>query len=219
VFIGHFALAFAAKRVAPKASLGTLVVASQLLDLIWPVLVLLGVERVRVDPGNTAVTPLDFEHYPWSHSLDMAIFWGVLFGAGYFALRRDRVTAAWLGLLVVSHWVLDWISHRPDLPLWPNGPKVGLELWASLPATLVVEGGMFALGVWAYAAGTVPRDRTGLVAHGSLVAFLVAVYLANVLGPPPPSAGVGLIAGAGIALWLVVAWAAWSDRHRTARVV
>lgn len=217
MFIGHFALAFAAKRVAPKASLGTLFAASQLLDLIWPPLVLLGVEDVRIDPGNTAFTPLDFTHYPWSHSLDMAILWGALFGAVHFAIRHDKVTAAWLGLLVVSHWVLDWISHRPDLPLWPNGPKVGLELWASVPATLVVEGGLFAMGVWAYAAGTVPRDRTGLIAHWGLVGFLVAVYAANVLGPPPPSANA--VALAALAMWLLVAWGAWSDRHRMARAV
>jgi membrane-bound metal-dependent hydrolase YbcI (DUF457 family) len=216
MFIGHFALAFAAKRVAPKASLGTLFAASQLLDLIWPPLVLLGVEEVRIDPGNTAVTPLDFAHYPWSHSLDMAIFWGALFGAGYFVIRRDGVVAAWLGLLVVSHWVLDWIVHRPDLPLWPHGPKVGLQLWNSLAGTLTVEGGLFALGVWAYGAGTVPRDRTGVVALWSLVGFLAVIYLGNLFGPPPPSATA--VAASGLAIWLLVAWAAWADRHRLARI-
>lgn len=216
MFIGHFALAFAAKRVAPRASLGTLFAAAQLLDLIWPPLVLLGVEEVRIDPGNTAVTPLDFVSYPWSHALDMAILWGALFGGVHFARRRDGATAAWLGLLVVSHWVLDWISHRPDLPLWPNGPKVGLGLWDSLPATLTVEGGMFALGVWAYAAGTVPRDRRGLVALWSLVGFLAVLYLGNLLGPAPPSAAA--VAAAGLGIWLLVAWAAWADRHRMARI-
>ncbi len=212
MFIGHFALAFAAKRVAPKASLGTLFAACQLLDLIWPPLVLLGVERVRIDPGNTAFTPLDFVHYPWSHSMDMALFWGALFGGVYFVVRRDGATAAWLGVLVFSHWVLDWIVHRPDLPLWPNGPKVGLGLWNSVPATLALEGGLFALGVWAYAAGTEARDRTGRVALWALVAFLAVIYAANVFGPPPPSPTA--VAGAGLALWLLVAWGAWADRHR-----
>lgn len=212
MFLGHFALAFAAKRAAPGASLGALIAAAQLPDLIWPVLVLAGAEAVRIDPGNTAVTPLDFVAYPWSHSLLMDAVWAVLAGGLYFALRRDRAGAVWIGLLVVSHWVLDWISHRPDLPLWPGGPKVGLELWASLPATLAVEGGLFIAGVWLYASGTRALDRIGRNAPWALAGFLAAIYLGNLFGPPPPD--VKMVAWVDAGALLLIAWAWWADRHR-----
>jgi membrane-bound metal-dependent hydrolase YbcI (DUF457 family) len=212
VFIGHFALAFAAKRAAPKASLGVLFAACQLPDLLWPVLVLGGVETVRIDPGNTAVTPLDFVAYPWSHSLLMDAVWAVLAAFAYVAVTRDRAGAPWVGGLVVSHWVLDWISHRADMPLWPGGPKVGLELWASLPATVLVEGGLYIAGIWLYATATRARDRTGGRALWVLVGFLAAVYAGNLAGPPPPSPSAVLWAVPG--MWLLVAWAWWADRHR-----
>ena len=115
MFLGHFAVGFGAKRLAPRASLGTLLLAAQFIDLLWPTLVLLGVERVRIAPGITAVVPLDFEHYPISHSLLAVVGWALLFGAVYFLIRRDRRTSLVLGLAVLSHWLLDWITHRPDL--------------------------------------------------------------------------------------------------------
>src|SRR4051812_46150446 len=120
MFIGHFGVAMAAKRVAPAASLGTLVLAAQLVDLIWPAMLLLGIEQVRIDPGITRVTPLDFVHYPYTHSLVASLAWGALLALVYGASRKDWRTALWLAVLVVSHWVLDAIVHRPDLPLWPG---------------------------------------------------------------------------------------------------
>src|SRR5512139_3067449 len=120
MFLGHFALGLAAKKVAPRTSLATLFAAAQLVDLVWPVLVLVGVESLRVDPGNTAFTPLDFAHYPWTHSLLMAAAWGVAFGLLYLARQGDRRGALVVAGLVVSHWVLDFVSHRPDLPLAPG---------------------------------------------------------------------------------------------------
>jgi hypothetical protein len=212
MFIGHFAVAFAAKRAAPRTSLGTLFAAAQLLDLVWPVLVLAGIERVRVDPGNTAFTPLDFESYPWSHSAFMAAIWAALFGTAYLLRTGYRAGALVCALAVASHWVLDLVSHRPDLPLFPGGPKVGLGLWGSVPATLVVEVALFAAGVGLYLATTRARDATGRLAFAGLVAFLAIIYAANVLSPPPPSARA--VAASGLAMWLLVAWAAWADRHR-----
>lgn len=211
MFIGHFAAAFAAKRVAPRVSLGTLVAAAQLLDLLWPPLILLGVEEVRVAPGRTAFTPLDFERYPWSHSLVMAVVWALVFGAGYAMFtRRDR--AAWVvGGLVLSHWVLDFASHGPDLPLAFGPVKVGLGLWNSVPATIAVEGALFAFGVYLYATGTRSRNRTGSVALWALVVFLSGIYVAS-LGPPPPSARA--VAVAGLLTWLFVPWAHFIDRNR-----
>jgi membrane-bound metal-dependent hydrolase YbcI (DUF457 family) len=211
MFLGHFAIGFAAKRAAPLASLGTLFLAAQFIDLLWPLLVLAGIERVRIAPGITVVTPLDFEHYPWSHSLLMVLVWGVLFAAVYFLVRRDRRTSLVLGLAVVSHWVLDWLTHRPDLPLAPGAERVGLGLWNSLAGTLVVELGLFALGVFLYMRVTQARDRTGVWALWGLVAFLVAIYAGNLFGAPPDAAA---IAWVGQAQWLLILWGYWIDRHR-----
>ncbi len=210
--MGHIGVALAAKRAAPRASLGTLVAAAVLLDLVWPALLLAGVERVRVDPGNTAFTPLDFEHYPFTHSAVAVALWSVAFGAVYLALigyRRGAVVAA---VLVASHWVLDAIVHRPDLPLGFAGPKVGFGLWSSVPATLAVELAIFAAGVLVYVRTAPARDATGRRAFAGLVVFLLVAYLANAFGPPPPSARA--IAFGGFAQWLFVPWAAWIDRHR-----
>ena len=216
MFIGHFGVAMAARRVAPRPSLGTLVMASFFIDGVWPIFLLLGWEQVAIEPGVTAVAPLVFVSYPYTHSLLAVALWGALFGAAYFAVRRDRTGALWLALLVLSHWVLDAVAHRPDLPLWPGGPKVGLGLWNSLPATLAVEVGLFAAGVAVYATATRPRDRWGTVLFVALVVTLACLYAANVFGPPPPS--VRLVAWSGILGWLFVAWAYWISRHRTTTI-
>lgn len=117
MFIGHFAVAFAAKRATPRTSLGTTFVAAQLADLLWPIFLLLGWERVRVTSSANPFLILDFTHYPWSHSLLMGVVWGVALGALYFAVTRNGRGAVIVGLLVPSHWVLDLFVHVPDLPL------------------------------------------------------------------------------------------------------
>jgi hypothetical protein len=218
LFLGHFALGFGAKKAAPEVSLGTLFAASQLADLLWPVLVLLGVEVVAVRPGITAVTPLDFVRYPYSHSLVALTAWALLLGAGYVALRRARPRAGMvIGGLVLSHWLLDVLTHRPDLPLTIGGPRrLGLGMWDSLPATLAVELALFAAGVALYARATAAIDRRGRVGLWALVAFLVAVYLSSLFGPPPPSPTA--VAWTTLAMWLLVAWGFWVDRHRRPRL-
>jgi membrane-bound metal-dependent hydrolase YbcI (DUF457 family) len=218
MFIGHFAVAFGAKRLAPQASLGTLFMGAQLADLIWPSLVLLGIERFEIRPGITAVTPLDFIHYPWSHSLASLCVWAGLLASAYLYLRpgRNREALA-LAALVLSHWVLDALSHRPDMPLTLEGTtRIGLGLWDSLAATLVVEAAMFAAGVFVYWKSTRPTDRTGVIALWSLTGFLCLIYLANLFGPPPPSASA--VAWSAQAIWLLVAWGWWVDRHRITNV-
>jgi hypothetical protein len=212
MFLGHFAVGFGAKKFAPRASLGTLFLAAQFIDLLWPTLVLLGVERVRIAPGITAVTPLDFEHYPISHSLIAVVGWALLFGAVYFLMRRDRRTSLVLALAVLSHWLLDWLSHRPDLPLFPGGARVGLGLWQSLPATLIVELGLFAVGVALYWRITRAADRIGRWALWSLVTLLLVIYVGNLFGAPPPDATA--IGWVGQAQWLLIVWGYWLDRHR-----
>jgi len=136
MFIGHHAVAFAAKKVARKSSLGALFLSAQFLDLLWPIFLLLEIEHVPIDPGNTAFTPLDFYDYPVSHSLVTVIGWSLAFGLIYFLRRNDKPGAWMLGLGVLSHWVLDFITHRPDLPIAP-GLQIyaGLGLWNSVIAT------------------------------------------------------------------------------------
>src|SRR5256885_1119819 len=139
MFIGHNAIGFASKRLAPRTSLFWLMAAPMFLDLIWPIFLLLGIEHVRIQPGATHLTPLDFYDYPWSHSLAMSIAWGVVFAGLYFAFTRYGRGAIVLFFGVVSHWVLDFITHRPDLPLWPGGPKYGLGLWNKPGIEIVIE--------------------------------------------------------------------------------
>ena len=215
MFLGHLAVGLAAKRAAPRAGLGWLVAAPILLDLLWPIFLLAGLEVVRVDPGNTAVTPLDFVSYPWSHSLAMSLLWAALLAVLYRVVARDAAGAAVLAAGVVSHWALDAASHRPDMPLWPGGPRVGLGLWNSVPATVAVEALLFAGGLAVYLATTRARDRTGALALFAFAAFAVVVYAGNLFGPPPPDAR--LIGWVSLAQWLWVPWAAWIERHRALR--
>ena len=216
MFIGHFAVGLGAKAIAPRASLGSLFLAAQFIDLVWPALLLLGIERVRIDPGATRVTPLDFEHYPFSHSLMGVLIWALGFAVVYQLLRRYQRGALVLGAAVVSHWLLDAIVHRPDLPLYPGGAaRIGLGLWSSLPGTLLVELALFATGLWLYLRTTKARDATGRWALLGLVVFLLALYAANLFGTAPPS--VEAIAWVGQAQWLLVAWGYWIDRHRSVR--
>src|SRR5882724_6513518 len=185
MFIGHFGVALAAKRIAPQTSLALLVLAAQFLDLIWPILLLFGLEHVRVVPGITRVQPFDFYDYPFSHSLSMALRWALGVGLVYFLMRR-YVRGAWvLSALVVSHWVLDFIVHRPDLPLWPGGPKVGLGLWNSWPESISAEVLLFGAGIWLYLKATRARDRVGSWAIWTLIALLSLGWLAALFGPPP----------------------------------
>ena len=216
MFLGHFGVGFGAKAAAPKTSLGSLFLASQLIDLLWPTLLLVGVERAAIAPGITRVTPLDFTHYPISHSLMAVLLWAALFGLAYQVLRRYPRGAVVCGLAVVSHWVLDLLTHRPDLPLVPGTEaRVGLGLWDSLPATLLVELGLFALGGALYLRATRALDRTGSVALWVLVGVLLLAYAGNIFGPPPPS--MSAVAWVGEAQWLFVAWGYWIDRHRRVR--
>jgi membrane-bound metal-dependent hydrolase YbcI (DUF457 family) len=220
MFIGHYAVGWAGRGALGRSprgpSLGTWFLAIQWLDLIWPPLVLLGIEEVRIDPGNTAFTPLNFVSYPYSHSLLMAAAWAVAFGAVYRWRSGDARGGFWLAGGVFSHWVLDWVTHGPDLPLYPGSAvRVGLGLWNSVPASLVVEIALFVVGVGLYARATRASDRRGVLANWGLVALLAAIYLANVLGPPPP--GVGAVAWSALSLWLLAAWGYWIDRHRVPR--
>lgn len=215
MFIGHLAVGLAGKRAAPRLSLGVLMAAAMFADMLWPVLVLLGIERVAIAPGITRVTPLDFISYPWSHSLLMLIGWGIAFG--WMFRRRDPRAFQVLGALVVSHWVLDFITHRADMPLYPAGPRLGLALWNSIGGTMAVEVPMFLAGAAIYMSTTRARDKTGIASTWIFLALLLAIYVGDMLaGAPPPSVNavaiVGIVAGV-----IFTAWSWWADKHREVR--
>lgn len=215
MFIGHFALGFSAAKSKDSISLGTTFFAAQFLDLLWPFFLIMGWEVVEIDPGNTAYTPLNFVSYPISHSLLMAIAWGLIFGGVYYLITKRKNVSMVMGILVVSHWILDLITHRPDLPLTPWGEtKAGFGLWNSIPGTIGVESVLFLLCVGIFITINKPRGIKSWLVLGGLLVFLVIINVGNVIGPPPPS--VEMIGYVGFAQWLLVLWGYWIDRQQFA---
>lgn len=212
MFIGHFAVGFASKKFSPQLSLGTAFIACQLLDLLWPIFLLTGIERAEISPGITALTPFDFVYYPYTHSLLFAFLWSVVFAGGYYLLRRDSRGSLVCALLVLSHWLLDLLVHRPDLPIYPGGPVAGLGLWNQPVLETVIELSMFTLGVISYLSQTDAKDKIGKYALASLILLFVLIHAANILGPPPPD--MTSVAIAGNLMWIFVVMGFWIDRHR-----
>jgi membrane-bound metal-dependent hydrolase YbcI (DUF457 family) len=212
MFVGHLALAFAGKRFDARPSLGWYIAAVTALDLLWPIFLLVGIEHVSVAPGATAFTPLVFDSYPWSHSLLMSVCWGAAL-AGVARWRGLAPSSALLlALLVVSHWLLDYFTHAPDLPLWPGAsPRAGVGLWNSIGGTIAVEGGLWLAGIWLYLG---PRRSTrwvGPAALWSLIFISTVMWLAGPWSPPPPSErAIGWFALIG---WIIIPWAALADRY------
>ena len=214
MFVGHIGVALAAKRVAPRTSLGTLLLATQFADFIWPIFLVLGIEQVRIAPGITVVTPLDFVHYPWSHSLLTDAIWALLFAGIYFAVRRYPRGALVVAIGVLSHWVLDWISHRPDMPLTPHSSTLlGLGLWYSRAATIMVELPIYLFGLSIYLRATRAKDRTGVYAFWAFIILLFAIWANSLSGSPPPS--LTALKAVALSQWILLPWAYWIDCHRT----
>jgi len=217
MFVGHLAAGFAAKRFAPRTSLGTLLVAALLADLLWVIFLLAGIEHARIQPGITAANALDLWDYPFSHSLLTGALWAALFAGIYYAWRRYAPGAWAIFAAVLSHWLLDFASHRADMPLAPGLHRYfGLGLWNSIPATYLVEGFLWLVGILLYARATRASGRTGVYAFWVMIALLTALWIPSVGGPPPPS--LRAMAFANIPFSLVLfAWAFWIDSRRPAR--
>lgn len=216
MFLGHYGVAFAARRAAPRTSLGTLTFAAQFLDELWPILLLMGLEQVRIVPGLMAASSLDFVSYPISHSLVTAVGWAILIGLVYFAIRRYGRGAWVVAAAVSSHWLLDVPVHRPDLPLWPGSRVlVGAGIWNSVWLTAVLELGILAVGLVIYLRYTRSTDCIGRWGLGALVLLLVLIWVGGIFGPPPPNEHALAVTTLGI--WLFVPWSYWVDRHRELR--
>jgi membrane-bound metal-dependent hydrolase YbcI (DUF457 family) len=217
LFIGHTAAAFAAKRLAPRAQLGWLFIAVTFLDLLWPIGLLLGIERATVRPNPPSpFLNLDFVSYPWTHSAVMALLWSVLLALLYWLITRYSTGAIVIGAGVFSHWVLDWLTHLPDMPLWPGGPRVGLGLWNWPLATIIIECAMLLAGVFVYVRATRPLRRRGTIGLVALVVFLFAAYGLSIVSPPPPSEQA--LGWGGMVGWVLALWPWWVDRNREAPV-
>lgn len=234
MFLSNCAVALAAKKLAPKASLGTLLAAALWLDILWSFLLMLGLENVHFSQGATKLDPLDYYDFSLSHSLVMILAWAAFWGLIYLIVRKKDVLGAWIiAGLVASNWVLAFIFHRPDLPLVPANPtpwmerKFGLNL-GNLPFwhghwdfpfwAILLECSLFVAGFWLYLRATQARDgigKTGLWIFGLILAALYIAYTVYALKfaftHPLDPRWVSLI---GVVQLLFVAWAYWIDDHR-----
>lgn len=217
MFVGHIGVALGAKGLAPKVPLPVLILAAQFLDVLWPIFLMAGIEHARIEPGFTAASPLDLYYFPFSHSLAAALAWAAMFGAAYFFFREDSWGGWVLAALVLSHWPLDLIVHRPDLLLYPGDTeRYGYALWNSVGQTLLLEGAIFLAGILVYCGVTRAKDRAGSYSFWSLMLLLGLVWLDSIFGPPPSTMTVVAVAGlAGTVI--IFAWAGWIERHRVAR--
>lgn len=212
MFIGHYAVGLASKRFAPRASMGALIAAPILLDLLWPIFVLLGQEHVSIVANPNPFLRLQFDTYPISHGLLAVLGWATLFASGYFGITRYVAGAIVIWVGVVSHWLLDFLVHRPDLQLYATSRFFGLGLWNHKWWTMGLEFALFVIGVWTYERCTKTRDKIGLYGFAAFVAVLLLGYAATVFGPPPPT--VKKLALFALLTWLMIPWAWWFDKHR-----
>jgi hypothetical protein len=209
MFLGHFAVALSARKIVPRTSLGLLLLGAQLADILWPTFLLFGWERVQIVPGITRISPFDFVSYPYSHSLLAELLWAAALGAIYYAIRRDVRSAIILGACVPTHWLLDFISHRPDMPIFPGSAVYGLGLWNHPAATIFAEGALFCARLTAYVLAFRLQDYIHVYAFWCLMVLLFVLYLGSVFGPPPPDTKTLTVSA--LAIWLTVPWAAWAD--------
>jgi membrane-bound metal-dependent hydrolase YbcI (DUF457 family) len=216
MFIGHFGLSFAAKKVAPQLSLGTLFIATQFVDILWPFLLLLNIEKVAITPGYTKMNSFEFLYYPYTHSLFMNIFWGALIGIIYWLIKKDIRGAVVIAVCVFSHWFLDLIVHTTDLPFSPfSDEKAGFGLWNNIAATMVVEAVIFFVGLYIYTTFTQAKNKIGKWALLTLVILLMLITISNTFGPPPPDSIMTLFISFIIIMTIFISLAYWTDKNRT----
>lgn len=217
MLVGHFAIGLLGKRAAPAVSIGTLTLASMLADMLSFVFVLIGLEHWRVVPGGRGIDSMELYDIGLSHSLLMDVVWGVVFAALYRWRRRDNAGVVMVFIAVVSHWVLDWISHKPDMALAPGTTAVhGLGLWTSPLWTVVVEGGLWLAALVSYVRMTRANNRAGVYVFWAGVALLTLSWIPNFTASAPPAAQ-SPVSGSIVSLGffsVIFAWAYWINRLR-----
>lgn len=213
MFVGHYGISFAAKAADRHIPLWVLFIAVQFVDVLWAVLVLLGIEHVRIVPGITATNPLDLYYMPYTHSLVGSVLWAGVAFAVYRFVRTWRGSAVIIGAAVLSHWVLDFVVHRPDLPLYGDTMKVGLGLWNYPAIALTAEAALLFGGLVWYMRRSHPLTRLGTYGLWAFAAVMLLIQVWVFFGPPPPSgraaAATGLMAYA-----MFAGVAGWLERHR-----
>jgi hypothetical protein len=215
MFVGHYGPSFAIKAIRPAVPIWLLFIAVQLVDVAWAVLVILGIEKVRIVPGITASNPLDLYYMPYTHSLVAGVLWAV--AASVLCKPRGGVrnwpAAAWIGVAVFSHWVLDWLVHRPDLPLYDDTMKVGLGLWNYPAIALALEALLLFGGMLMYLRRTSPINAVGRYGPPAFGILMLAIQGYVFFGPPPTSPGAAAITAL-VSYVVFAAVAQWLDRQR-----
>jgi hypothetical protein len=211
MFVGHYGPSFAIKSLRPAIPLWALFIAVQLVDVAWALLVLFGVEKVRIVPGITASNPLDLYYMPYTHSLVAAVIWSVAVAILVMLMPRvaTRSAAIWIGAAVFSHWVLDVLVHRPDLPIYDDTMKIGLGLWNFPTIALALEVALLFGGMVMYLRVTKPINAVGRFGLPVFGVVMVAIQSYVFFGPAPTSpaaaattALVSYVVFAAVAEWL-----------------
>ena len=213
MFIGHFGLGMAAKKYIPEISLGVLFLSVQLVDLLWPIFLLTGLEEVRIEPGFSEVNPFNMVNYPITHSLLGGVLWSIALGGIYYFIKKSKRVGLFLAGGVISHWFLDLLMHKPDLPIYPGGAKFGFGIWDSVPLTIAVEFLFFAGGIYLYLKTTRAKDKAGVWSFWSLMVFLFVGWLGSIYGPAPGS--VDELAYSALTVWIIILWGFGIDKHRS----
>jgi hypothetical protein len=216
MLVGHSAIALAGKRLEPRLSLGTLMAAAFLADLLGTALILLGIEHWTFKPGGTGVNAVDLDSIAWSHGLLPDVLWAGLLAGGYFLWRRHIIGAWILFAAVLSHWILDFVSHKPDMPLAPGlSGRFGLGAWTSLPATLLVEGLPWLIALAVYVGATRASERTGIYVFWPVIVLLTLAWIGNFTAGRPAGGSLAAAAISSLTFFtLLIAWAYWMDRVR-----
>lgn len=215
MFIGHFGLSFAAKKLAPKVSLATLFIATQLPDILWPLMLMFNIEKVAISPGYTEMNAFEFLYYPYTHSLFMGLVWGIVAALIYAFIKKDTRGAIVVGLCILSHWFFDLVVHRADLPLSPfSDYKVGWGLWNHVAATLILESIIFFGGLFIYTRITRSKNKKGSWGLGFLTALLILVTITNTFGPTPTALHTSLYVTLIVLMVILVLFAGWVDKNR-----
>ncbi len=214
MFVGHYGVSFAIKSIQKPIPLWLLFIAVQFLDVLWAIFILTGVEKVRITPGITATNPLDLYYMPYTHSLVGALLWSGVAFIGYKVARRGSSLAALLvAAAVFSHWVLDLIVHRPDLPVYDNTYKLGFGLWNYPALAFALEASLLFVGIFLYlraSKAVSPTGKFGMPMFGILLLIVQGIVF---FGAPPSSPSAAAITAL-LSYVLLAAVAYWLEQKR-----